>query len=193
MKEEMRAQVNKMLRYQVCQRGDGNTVVSNVHLAPKPEKPPALPGAGAPPSSGGGVGQRQPSSQHSGRALLPLLPENVTISHSGSGKILTDDCLPKKEILSRKGAAGSLAGSRAGSVAAGAGAGASLGPHGNSDAPPPAKKRWRFCIDYRRINRILIQEQYPLPETRECIEYLAGGEIFGSADLSAMYWQIELD
>jgi hypothetical protein len=32
-----------------------------------------------------------------------------------------------------------------------------------------------------------------LPETRECIEYLAGGEIFGSADLSAMYWQIELD
>ena len=45
MKEEMRTQVNKMLKYAVCQRGDGNTVVSNVHLARKPEKPAPLPGA----------------------------------------------------------------------------------------------------------------------------------------------------
>jgi hypothetical protein len=70
MKEEMRAQVNKMLNYQVCQRGDGNTVVSNVHLAPKPEKPPAPPGAGASPSEhggggGGGGGSACQSSQHS--------------------------------------------------------------------------------------------------------------------------------
>jgi hypothetical protein len=83
MKEEMRAQVNKMLKYQVCQRGDGNTVVSNVHLAPKPEKPQNLPGAGAPSSErgggdgggGGGVYRHQSSSQHSGRALLPLSPK----------------------------------------------------------------------------------------------------------------------
>jgi hypothetical protein len=187
MKEEMRAQVNKMLKYQVCQRGDGNTVVSNVHLAPKPEKPPSLPGAGAPPPTGGSTGQRQPSSQHSGRALLPLLPENVTVSHSGSGQSSTEDCLPKKEILSRKRVAVPPAGARAGATAAGVGSGTSTGLPGASSAPPPAKKRWRFCIDYRKINRILIQEQYPLPETRECIEYLAGGEIFGSADLSAMY------
>ena len=185
--------MNKMLKYQVCQRGDGNTVVSNVHLAPKPEKPPSLPSAGAPSATGGGVGQRQQSSQHSGRALFPLLPENVTISHSGSGKIRTDDCLPKKEISSRKGTAGPLAGPRAGSATAGAGSGISFGASSNPNAPPAVKKRWRFCVDYRKINRILIQEHYPLPETRECIEYLAGGEIFGSADLSAMYWQIELD
>jgi len=193
MKEEMRAQVNKMLKYQVCQRGDGNTVVSNVHLAPKPEKPPSLPGAGAPPPSGGGVGQRQLSSQHSGRALLPLLPENVTVSHSGSGRISSEDRLPKKEILSRKRVAGPLAGPRNGSSQAGNDQETSFGLAGATGMPPPAKRRWRFCIDYRKVNRILIQEQYPLPETRECIEYLAGGEIFGSADLSAMYWQIELD
>jgi hypothetical protein len=192
MKEEMRAQVNKMLKYQVCQRGDGNTVVSNVHLAPKPEKPPSLPGAGAPPAEGSSVGQRQ-SSQHSGRALLPLLPENVTVSHSGSGKFFSDDRLPSKEILRRKGPAEQLAGPRAGSANAGAGRAPPFKSSGDPSAPPPAKKRWRFCIDYRKVNRILIQEQYPLPETRECIEYLAGGEIFGSADLSAMYWQIELD
>ena len=94
MKEEMRTQVNKMLKYRVCQRGDGNTVVSNIHPAPKPEKPPSLPGAEGLPASGGG-GHRQ-SWHLSGR--LPLLPENVTVSHSTSGKIATDDCLPKKEI-----------------------------------------------------------------------------------------------
>jgi len=62
MKEEMRAQVNKMLKYQVCQLGDGNTVVSNVHLAPKPDKPPTLPGAGAPPPKGGSSGSVRPGS-----------------------------------------------------------------------------------------------------------------------------------
>ena len=168
-------------------------MVSNVHLAPKPEKPPNLPGAGAPPPTGGGIGQRHPSSQHSGRALLPLLPENVTISHSGSGKFSTEDCIPKKEILSRRRAVGPQTGPLAGPGAAGAGSGGSFGPASATGTTPSAKKRWRFCIDYRKVNRILIQEQYPLPETRECIEYLAGGEIFGSADLSAMYWQIELD
>ena len=193
MKEEMRAQVNKMLKYQVCQRGDGNTVVSNVHLAPKPEKPPTLPGAGAPPPKGGGSsgsgGGRSSLMMNSGRALLPLFPENVTIFHSGSGGSSTVDCMPKKEVASRNRFTGPQAGARAETAPAGL----ALKPPGNSGAPPPAKKRWRFCIDYRKVNRILIQEQYPLPETRECIEYLAGGEIFGSADLSAMYWQIELD
>jgi hypothetical protein len=174
MKEEMRTQVNKMLKYAVCQRGDGNTVVSNVHLARKPEKPAPLPGAEPQrPAPGQGVERTSRASQPTGRAMLPLLPENVTISYGGSDCDPSQDSLPKREVSSRNrpppmAAAGS-------SVAA------------------PAKPRWRFCIDYRKVNRICVQEHYPLPETRECIEYLAGGEIFGSADLSAMYWQIELD
>jgi hypothetical protein len=199
MKEEMRTQVNKMLKYAVCQRGDGNTVVSNVHLARKPEKPPPLPGAESQrhARNDGSGGDRAPrGSQHAGRAMLPLLPENVTVSYDGTGGNVSQDSLPKKAIFGRKfspqaaagahGGAGSLAASRAAP-------GASFGAAGQSGASVPAKPRWRFCIDYRKVNRICVQEHYPLPETRECIEYLAGGEIFGSADLSAMYWQIELD
>jgi hypothetical protein len=83
MKEEMRTQVNKMLKYQVCQRGDGNTVVSNVHLAPKPEKPPSLPGTGAPPAASSSVGQRQASSQHSGRALIVMRMNCLFITAGG--------------------------------------------------------------------------------------------------------------
>ena len=100
---------------------------------------------------------------------------------------------PKRKFQSRERATGPLARARAGSAAVGESLGASSGPDGRSDTPPPAKKRWRFCIDCRKINPILIQEHYLLPTTRECVEYFSGGEIFGSADLSAMYWQIELD
>ncbi len=37
-----------------------------------------------------------------------------------------------------------------------------------------------------------VDEYYPMPTDRECIEYLAGGELFGSSDVSAMYWQLPL-
>ena len=52
--------------------------------------------------------------------------------------------------------------------------------------------RWRFCIDFRRINSVTVDEFFPFPETRECMEYLAGCTLFGAVDLSAMYWQIVL-
>jgi len=79
--------------------------------------------------------------------------------------------------------AGPPAGARAGATAAGVGSGHSIWTAWRPSAPPPAKKRWRFCIDYRKINRILIQEQYPLPETRGVHRVLGGREIFGSADV----------
>ena len=56
----------------------------------------------------------------------------------------------------------------------------------------PSTIRWRFKIDFRKLNDVTVEEFYPFPETRECIESLAGSEVFGSLDLSSMYWQIEV-
>jgi hypothetical protein len=56
----------------------------------------------------------------------------------------------------------------------------------------PSLIRWRFTIDFRKLNDVTVEEFYPFPETRECIESLAGDELFGSLDLSSMYWQIEV-
>jgi hypothetical protein len=56
----------------------------------------------------------------------------------------------------------------------------------------PSTIRWRFTIDFRKLNDVTVEEFYPFPETRECIESLAGSELFGSLDLSSMYWQIEV-
>jgi hypothetical protein len=39
----------------------------------------------------------------------------------------------------------------------------------------------------------MVDEFYPLPETRECILKLAGCEIFGTVDLTAMYCELHRD
>ena len=176
MKEEMRTQVTKMVNYKVCERAGPGAVVSNVHLARKPEKLEDRPG-------GGGVGQAAAvpdadprRNRVPGVAPLPSLPS--------AGRHQSTDRTASKN-LSNFQSPQTFTGQSSGGVP-------QVPPPPERGVVVPRKPRWRFCIDYRRINRICIQEHYPLPETRECIEYLSGGELFGSVDLSAMYWQIEL-
>ncbi len=35
-----------------------------------------------------------------------------------------------------------------------------------------AEIKWRFCIDFRKINSVTVDEYYPMPTDRGCIEYL---------------------
>ena len=51
----------------------------------------------------------------------------------------------------------------------------------------------RFCIDYRRVNDVTVKDAYPLPRIDESLDQLAGSKWFSCLDLSAGYWQVEIE
>ena len=51
----------------------------------------------------------------------------------------------------------------------------------------------RFCIDYRRLNDVTVKDAYPLPRIDESLDQLAGSKWFSCLDLSAGYWQVEVE
>ncbi|CAF1133268.1 unnamed protein product, partial [Brachionus calyciflorus] len=48
----------------------------------------------------------------------------------------------------------------------------------------------RFCIDYRQINKITVQDPFPLPRIEAIIDILGVAMIFSLMDLKSGYWQI---
>ena len=48
----------------------------------------------------------------------------------------------------------------------------------------------RFCIDYRKLNKITIKDVYPLPRVDDVLESLAGSSFFSIIDLYKGYWQL---
>jgi hypothetical protein len=51
----------------------------------------------------------------------------------------------------------------------------------------------RMCVDYRKLNAITIQENWPLPDIRDILDRLNGSVWFSCLDLKAGYWQMPLD
>ncbi|XP_060070261.1 uncharacterized protein LOC132550238 [Ylistrum balloti] len=50
----------------------------------------------------------------------------------------------------------------------------------------------RFCIDFRKLNRVTVFDAEPMPNTEEIFARLAGARYFSKLDLSKGYWQVPL-
>lgn len=51
----------------------------------------------------------------------------------------------------------------------------------------------RFCVDFRKVNKITKKDSYPLPLISESLDTLGGAKFFLSLDLVSGYWQVEMD
>jgi hypothetical protein len=48
----------------------------------------------------------------------------------------------------------------------------------------------RFCVDYRKLNKVTQRDVYPLPRIDDILDRLGNAKFFSSMDLASGYWQI---
>lgn len=54
-------------------------------------------------------------------------------------------------------------------------------------------KKWRMCIDYRKLNKKLVADRYPLPRIDDILDNFGRAKYFSVIDLFSGFHQVELD
>ncbi|CAF0823357.1 unnamed protein product [Didymodactylos carnosus] len=58
---------------------------------------------------------------------------------------------------------------------------------------PKPDGTWRFVVDYKKLNNVTIEDQFPLPNMEQTVQRLGDGyKIFTKLDLKSGFWQIPI-
>jgi hypothetical protein len=52
---------------------------------------------------------------------------------------------------------------------------------------------WQLCIDYRALNKIMVQNWYPIPRINDLLDQLMGAKYFSKIDLKSSYHQVPIE
>lgn len=51
----------------------------------------------------------------------------------------------------------------------------------------------RLCVDYRKLNRKIVKDRYPLPLIEDCLDRLQGSKYFSTIDLKDGFFHVPID
>lgn len=55
-----------------------------------------------------------------------------------------------------------------------------------------SENSYRFCTDYRKLNKITKPDAFPLPRVEDCVDQVGAAKFVGKFDLLKGYWQVPL-